>query len=123
MMEKLLSNLPEELPEHINSPRSARAWVYNQLCREGYRILLEPNPEDLPKELSDFSMDLLAFKKEESIAVIIRRVNDISDNSIALMDAVRVLPGWTSLFIAIPVKASQVSANRDVGKVSVEAAA
>jgi hypothetical protein len=121
MIDYIHPNLPEELPEYINSPRSARAWIDDRLYREGYRILIEPNPEDLPESLSDYSMDMVAIKDSLSVAVVVRRVNGISDNNLALMDAVRDLPGWSSLMIAIPIKESRrVSASE---KMPVEVAA
>ncbi len=103
-MNNLIPGVPEELPKYISSPRSARAWMYDQLCQEGYRIVIDPVAEDLPEELADFSIDLAAFRGTDLYIVLIRRRNDISDNNLALIELLEKKKNWHYCMIVLPVK-------------------
>jgi hypothetical protein len=48
-------------------------------------------------------MDLLAVRGEAHVAAVVRRRNDISDNTVALAALLKTLPGWRFDMIVLPV--------------------
>jgi hypothetical protein len=99
----MIEGLPEELPSHVQTVWAARDWLRDQYRQQGFTVLAEPTPEDVPEDLAGFHLDMLAIRGEEHVAILIRRRTDISDNNIALAQALTNRPGWLLDLIVLPV--------------------
>ncbi|WP_395146483.1 hypothetical protein [Armatimonas sp.] len=99
----MIEGLPEELPSHVRTVWAARDWLRDQYRQQGFTVLPEPAPEDVPADLAEFHMDMLARRGEEYVAILIRRRTDISDNNIALAHALENRPGWLLDLVVLPV--------------------
>ncbi|WP_395088482.1 hypothetical protein [Armatimonas sp.] len=99
----MIPGVPEEIPGWIRSTRDARHWLACAFRAQGYTVVEDPGPDDLPDALWDYHMDLLAQKGEQRVAAVVRRRNDISDNNIALAALLKTLPGWRFDMIVLPI--------------------
>ena len=99
----MIDGLPEELPSHVRTVWAARDWLRDQYRQQGFTVLVEPAPEDVPADLAEFHMDMLALRGQEHVAILIRRRTDISDNNIALAHALENRPGWLLDLVVLPV--------------------
>lgn len=100
--------IPEELPETVRTPAEAQRWVAEDYRSKGYTVLPEPAVEELPEELCAFHMDFLARRGEEHVAVVVRRRNDISENTKALAEALEQRPNWILDLVVLPANPFQV---------------
>ena len=107
----MIEGLPEELPSHVRTVWAARDWLRDQYRQQGYHVLSEPTPEDVPAELADFHLDMLAVRGGEHVAILIRRRTDISDNNIALARALENRPGWLLDLVVLPVSVLATAPN------------
>jgi hypothetical protein len=107
----MIEGLPEELPGHVRSVWAARDWLRDQYRQQGYQVLSEPSPEDVPAELAEFHMDMLALRGEERVAILIRRRTDISENNLALAHALENRPGWMLDMVVLPVSTLATAPN------------
>jgi REase_AHJR-like len=99
----MIEGLPEELPSHVRTVWAARDWLRDQYRQQGFTVLPEPTPDDVPADLAEFHLDMLARRGEEHVAILIRRRTDISDNNIALAQALENRPGWLLDLVVLPV--------------------
>ncbi|WP_309714392.1 hypothetical protein [Armatimonas sp.] len=99
----MIEGLPEELPRHVRTVWAARDWLRDQYRQQGFTVLAEPTPEDVPADLAEFHVDMLATRGQEHVAILIRRRTDISDNNIALAHALENRPGWLLDLVVLPV--------------------
>ena len=99
----MIPGVPEEIPGWVRSTRDARHWLACTFRADGYTVIEDPGPDDLPETLWDYHMDLLAVRGEAHVAAVVRRRNDISDNTVALAALLKTLPGWRFDMIVLPV--------------------
>ena len=57
----------EEIPGWVRSTRDARHWLACAFRADGYTVVEDPGPDDLPETLWDYHMDLLAVRGEEHV--------------------------------------------------------
>lgn len=107
----MIEGLPEELPDHVRSVWAARDWLRDQYRQQGYQVLSEPSPEDVPAELVEFHMDMLAIRGDERVAILIRRRTDISENNLALAEALNGRPGWMLDMVVLPAASLATAPN------------
>jgi hypothetical protein len=107
----MIEGLPEELPKHVRSVWAARDWLRDQYRQQGFTVLSEPTPEDVPEELAEFHLDMLATRGKEHVAILIRRRTDISDNNLALARALENRPNWTLDMVVLPVSVLATAPN------------
>jgi hypothetical protein len=98
--------VPEELPATIKTPAQAREWVKEDYIRRGYEVASEPGEANLPEELQGFHMDFLAEKDQEFVAVVVRRRDDLSENTKALAAALENRPDWILDLVVLPASSA-----------------
>jgi hypothetical protein len=86
--------IPEEVPEWVKTVRDGRYWAVVRYRDRGFTVIEEPLSIDLPTELQEFHVDVLAKSIDANYVIVIRRPTDISDNNLALAKKVKELPGW-----------------------------
>jgi hypothetical protein len=99
--------LPQELPSWVHSVRDARNWIVCEYRKQGFTVIEEPTPQEMPPELSEFHLDVFAFRDEQHIATVIRRRNDISDNNIALAKNLKGRDNWRLDLVVLPISLAQ----------------
>lgn len=99
----MIPGVPEEIPGWVRSTRDARHWLACVFRADGYTVIEDPGPDDLPETLWDYHMDLLAIRGDQKVAAVVRRRNDISDNTIALAALLKTLPSWRFDMIVLPI--------------------
>jgi hypothetical protein len=100
--------IPEELPDAVRTPLEAKQWVAEDYRTKGYVVIAEPSLEDLPEELCAFHMDFLARRDKEWVAIVVRRRNDISENTKALAEALEKRSDWILDLVVLPANPFQV---------------
>ncbi|GAA0315830.1 hypothetical protein [Kineococcus aurantiacus] len=85
----------------FNHERSTASEVALDLQREGWAVVVEPSPKDLPLGLQNFHPDLVARRGDENLIIEVKGVQAIRRNP-ALKDqidqmsaAVDQLPNWS----------------------------
>lgn len=70
--------------------------VVREYEEQGYRVVRQPNQDELPDFLADFAPDLVAYGPEETVVVEVRSKSTLSGSAdlTALTDAVNAVPGW-----------------------------
>jgi uncharacterized protein YutE (UPF0331/DUF86 family) len=78
------------------SERRRLQTVARQYRKEGYDVVLQPTPSDLPDYLADFPIDLLAKNSTENVLVVVRSRSTLrGDCDIPrLAELVSRWPGW-----------------------------
>jgi hypothetical protein len=107
----MIEGLPEALPEHVQTVWAARDWLRDQYRQQGFTVLSEPTPADVPPDLAEFHMDMLAIRGAEHVAILIRRRTDISDNNIALAKALENRLGWLLDMVVLPISVFATAPN------------
>ena len=100
--------IPEELPDAVRTPAEAKRWVAEDYKVKGYTVIAEPGAGDLPEELCAYHMDFLARRGEEFVAVVVRRRNDLSENTKALAEALEKRDNWILDLVVLPANPFQV---------------
>jgi len=64
--------------------------------RQGYRVTLEPEPKELPRQLRGFQPDLIATSDEESVVVEVKSRQTLAESTeiLGLARVVRDMPSW-----------------------------
>jgi hypothetical protein len=94
----------------------AVASTATKLAGEGWEVVREPQPEDLPETLLDFRPDLLARRGQEHVVVEVKsRLRPPDLDTIALAEAIAGLPGWRLDLIYVPERPrpDELRARRD----------
>lgn len=80
-----------------HSEQAIRDNVVRRLIADGYDVLVEPGPDQLPVELAHFRPDILARRGDENLIVEIKRQFDrLAAGQIeAMARAVWSKPGWS----------------------------
>jgi hypothetical protein len=101
--------IPEEVPEWVTTVRDGRHWTVVRYRERGFTVIEEPLSDDLPTELQEFHVDVLAKSVDANYAIVIRRPSDISENNLALARKVKELPGWhfSMLYLGEPLPKSE----------------
>jgi hypothetical protein len=73
-----------------------------QYRKEGYTIVVRPGRTELPEGLAGHNVDLLARKGQETVAVQVRRRDQLYDVEPAATE-VNALPGWRFDLVVVPV--------------------
>jgi hypothetical protein len=107
----MIEGLPEVLPAHVQTVWAARDWLRDQYRQQGFTVLSEPTPADVPPDLAEFHLDMLAIRGTEHVAILIRRRTDISDNNIALAKALENRMGWLLDMVVLPVSVFATAPN------------
>ncbi len=100
--------IPEELPDAVQTPAEAKHWVAEDYKTKGYTVVTEPGAGDLPEELCAYHMDFLARRGDEFVAVVVRRRNDLSENTKALAEALEKRDNWILDLVVLPANPFQV---------------
>lgn len=95
--------IPEELPDHVRTPAQARHWIATTYQANGFHVIPNPTEEDLPRELWNFHLDFLAERHHEHVAIVVRRRNDLSENTKALAEALEHTKDWVLELVILPV--------------------
>lgn len=89
-----LTNLPE---------RQAAEQTVERLRSEGWDVVAEPGPDQLPESLAEFRPDLLAHRGQEHALVEIRsRRLPPNLDMVTLAERVAELPGWRLDLVYVP---------------------
>lgn len=79
--------------EHQRLLRLAREYR-----QQGYRVTLNPSPEQLPPSLANCSLDLLAVSDTKVVAAEVRTKENLtlngSEDLRRISESVQSLPGW-----------------------------
>ena len=63
--------------------------------QNGYEVVVDPLPEDIPAFLQGYRPDLLAYKGDEKVAVEIKAAGEALNEGVAFMAGiVNSQPGW-----------------------------
>lgn len=79
--------------------------IANKYKTRGYKVLIEPSPEELPQFLKDFHPAIVAYGPQDSLVIEVRvgTQTSVSERYRELMDAIQQHPGWNfSLAIVDP---------------------
>jgi len=107
----MIEGLPEELPSHVRTVWAARDWLRDQYRQQGFTVLSEPTSDDVPADLAEYHLDMLAVRGQEHVAILIRRRTDISDNNIALARALENRVGWLLDLVVLPTSVLATARN------------
>lgn len=89
---------PMDLPERQATERTAE-----RLRSEGWDVVAQPGPHQLPESLSEFRPDLLAHRGQEHALVEIKsRRSPPNLDMVTLAERVAVLPGWRLDLVYVP---------------------
>jgi uncharacterized protein YutE (UPF0331/DUF86 family) len=90
--------------------------VAEDYAQRGYRLVLEPRPDQLPAFLRPFSVNLIASNDSEHIALIVRKAPELQSPEVTqLADAVAAQPGWRlELLVVNPPAAEEVPVYGDL---------
>jgi REase_AHJR-like len=97
------AGVPEEVPSWVQSVWDARHWLATEYRKQGFDIIEYPTASDVPEELTSYHMDMVARSATLSIAVVIRRRNDLSENISALAGALENRTDWQMSLVVLPV--------------------
>jgi hypothetical protein len=75
----------------------------DQYRKEGYAVTVRPGRADLPSFLTDVGVDLLARKGTESVAVQVKRRDELYDVKSLAGAAAPAPPGWRYDLVVVPV--------------------
>lgn len=117
----MIPGVPEGLPDWVRSVRDARRWLACEYRRQGYAVVEDPTPDDLPAEVWEYHLDLYAHRPGHGIAAVIRRRDDLSENTMALARLLKGRPDWRFDIIVLPSPVrdrDRSRAERDLAAVS-----
>src|SRR4051794_3094551 len=75
--------------------------VAEQYRSEGYEVVVRPGRDQLPESLAGFALDLIARRGKETVAVEVKRrdqLYDVGEHS----ELVRALPDWNYDLVVLP---------------------
>ena len=119
------------MAEPIDLARSVLQSLAQRYRDEGFEVVTEPQPADLPRSLRRFQPDLIARRGSEGLVVEVERRRSAMAGAGAqierLAEAVRGLPGWRFELVLIddvvegPNRAGRGWSNEDVQRALDEA--
>lgn len=84
------------MKQQTDNTRSGLLDVANEYIEQGYRVVIQPTKEDLPKFLAAFKPDIIAYGNDENVVVEVKNRHMLAESDYlpALADTINSMPGW-----------------------------